>query len=152
MNINISLIRLIKLYLIISCLVNYNEIIVKYFFNIITNFNRLLIKMLLCELFKYRNNFTSIINLIFILISFNIYPSKNNYYIYYQMFIYMYEKIYTTLKYNIFYKYLMFYQYLIILINFIMFLNKNNEKNKILNVIFINNFAIAYIADFIETF
>jgi hypothetical protein len=108
--------------------------------------------MLLCELFKYRNNFTSIINLIFILISFNIYPSKNNYYIYYQMFIYMYEKIYTTLKYNIFYKYLMFYQYLIILINFIMFLNKNNEKNKILNVIFINNFAIAYIADFIETF
>jgi hypothetical protein len=33
-----------------------------------------------------------------------------------------------------------------------MFLNKNNEKNKILNIIFINNFAIAYIADFIETF
>lgn len=149
---NISLIQFIKLYLIVSFLINYNEIIIKYFFYDITNYNTILVKILLCELLKYRNNIKPIISLIFILISFNIFPSNDNYYIYCEMFMYMYQKLYTTLRFNIFYKYLIFYQYLIILINFIMFLNKNNEKNKILNIIFINNFAIAYIADFIETF
>ena len=152
MNISINILRFIKLYLIICCLINYKFIIINYFFNNITNLNTILIKMLLCELLKNTDNIKSIKNIILIIISFNIFPFNNNYLIYYEMFFYMYHKLYTTLKYNIFYKYLIIYQYLIILINFIMFLNKNNEKNKILNIIFINNFIIAYLVDFIETF
>ena len=156
--------NIIKIYLIICCLYYYEEIILEFIYNfynlttlknndntIIEKFNKLLIPIIMCEYVK-NIGIKSIINLVFIAIVFNIYPSINNYYIYCAMFVFMYEKFLTTLKNNKYYKYLLSYQFMIIILNIIMYVNNDIKKNNVLNVIYINNFAIGYIFDWIETY
>ena len=145
-----------------SCIYYYEEILLELIYNfynlttlknndniLIENLNKLLMVLIICEYVK-NIGIKSIINLAFIAIIFNIYPSNNNYYLYFAMFIFMYNKYLTTLKNNIYYKFLLLYQILIIILNIIF--NNDIKKNKILNVIYINNFAIGYIFDWIETY